>query len=132
MWENTGTPGIYSLRRTRSGGRGSFGRRLAALQQLHQQTALQRPQLAAAVVLLQDTRQLFPEVGQARRRGAVRDVQQSVEKLLPQLAVGNSVGKTHLEPFREADLWEPGGRGESNLLNTPLVLHTPPSLVTCM
>ena len=59
---------------------------LAALQQQHHQAALERGQFAA-VALLQDRRQFAAETPEARQRVAVRDVQQSVEELLPQVAV---------------------------------------------
>lgn len=62
-----------------------------ALQQQNHQAALERGQFAA-VVLLQDGRQFAAEAPQARQRAAVRHVQQSVEELLPQVAVGVSVG----------------------------------------
>lgn len=104
-----------------------------ALQQLDQQAALQRAQLAAAVVLLQHRSQLLPQAGQAGRRGTVGNVEQGVEKLLPQLAVGDSA-EGGLPGLKTARLIS-GRRfaGDAfNLLKTPLVFHTPPSLVTCM
>lgn len=60
---------------------------LAALQQLNHQAALERRQLAG-VVPLQDGRQLVAEPLQVGRGITVGNVEQSVEKLRPQVAVG--------------------------------------------
>lgn len=67
---------------------GSFPGCFAALQQLNHQATLQRAQLAA-VVLLQDRRQFSTQTLQVGQRGTVRNVQQDVEELLPQVAVRN-------------------------------------------
>lgn len=60
---------------------------LAALQQLNHQAALERRQLAA-VVPLQDRRHLVAEPLQVGRGTAVGNVEQSVEELRPQVAMG--------------------------------------------
>ena len=67
----------------------SLPTRFAILQQQNHQAALERSQFAA-VVLQQDGRQFAAEARQAGRRGAVGHVEQRVEELLPQLAVGMS------------------------------------------
>lgn len=73
-------------------GGGSSAGGSASLQQLDHQVVLQRLQLAA-VVLLQDRRQLAAEARQARRRLAVRHVEQRVEDVQPQVAVRLPVGE---------------------------------------
>lgn len=69
----------------------SSASRLTALQQQNQQPVLQNRQFAA-VVLLQDGGQPAAEAVEARQGAAVRHVEQDVEELQPQVAVGVSVG----------------------------------------
>ena len=66
-----------------------------ALQELDDQTCLQRGQLGP-VVLLQDAAQTAPQLTQAGQGTAVLHVQQSVEQLVPQVAVGIPTGDGHI------------------------------------
>lgn len=117
----------------------------ASLQDLHHQPVLQTAQFAA-VILLQDCVESQAKTAQTRQRAAVRHIQQRVEEVLPEISVNVPERQRQTERERMnitfaskclelassslVSTWS--SMHWCYLLNTPFVLQTPPSSLTCM